>query len=148
LHARAIPVGSGKPPAYAGADQVPADAAVGLQVSDPRGGSLVYAPCVPALNNALLDACRAGSLVLLDGTFFSDDELAISARPRSARRLGHLPVGGPDGSLAQLGPTTRAKVVYTHLNNTNPLLDEHSTASEQLRRAGAAVATDGAEYEL
>jgi pyrroloquinoline quinone biosynthesis protein B len=148
LRARAIPVGAGKPPAYAGADPVPADAAVGLQVSDPRGGSVVYAPCVPALTGALLDACRACSLVFLDGTFFSDDELAMSGRPRSARQLGHLPVGGPDGSLAQLEPAIRGKVVYTHLNNTNPLLAEHSTASEQVRRAGAAVAVDGAEYEL
>ena len=148
LRVRAIPVGSGKPPAYAGVDQVPADATVGLQVSDPHGGSLIYAPCVPVLNDALLDACQACSLVLLDGTFFSDDELAMSGRPRSARQLGHLPVGGPDGSLAQLQPATRAKVVYTHLNNTNPLLAEHSPASEYVRRAGAAVAFDGAEYEL
>jgi pyrroloquinoline quinone biosynthesis protein B len=148
LRARAIPVGSGKPPAYAGADRVPADAAVGLRVSDPRGGSLVYAPCVPALTGALLDACRASSLILLDGTFFSDDELVRSGKPRTARQLGHLPVGGPDGSLAQLEPAIRARVVYTHVNNTNPLLAGHSTASEQVRRAGAAVAIDGTEYEL
>lgn len=148
LRARAIPVSSGKPPAYAGLDPVPADAVVGLQVSDPRGGSLLYAPCVPALTGPLLDACRACSLVLLDGTFFSDDELAAFGRPRGARQLGHLPVGGPDGSLALLEPAIRAKVVYTHLNNTNPLLDGNSAAAERVRRAGAAVAADGAEYEL
>jgi pyrroloquinoline quinone biosynthesis protein B len=148
LRARAIPVGSGKPPAYAGADRVAADAVVALWISDSRGRSFVYAPCVPALTGALLDACRTATLILLDGTFFSDDELVMSGKPRTARQLGHLPVGGPDGSLAQLEPAVRAKVVYTHLNNTNPLLDEHSGASRQMRRAGAAVATDGAEYEL
>jgi pyrroloquinoline quinone biosynthesis protein B len=148
LRARAIPVSRGKPLAYASADPAPTDAVVGLQVSDPRGGSLLYAPCVPALTDALLDACRACSLVLLDGTFFSDHELGMSGRPRSARQLGHLPVGGPDGSLALLEPVVRAKVVYTHVNNTNPLLAEHSAASEQVRRAGASVAVDGAEYEL
>jgi pyrroloquinoline quinone biosynthesis protein B len=148
LRALAIPLGTGKPPAYAGADQVPADATVGLRITDPHGGSVVYAPCVPALTGALLDACLASSLILLDGTFFSDDELVMSGKPRTARQLGHLPVGGPDGSLAQLEETTRAKVVYTHVNNTNPLLAEDSAASEQVRRAGAAVAIDGAEYEL
>jgi pyrroloquinoline quinone biosynthesis protein B len=148
LRARVIPVGSGKPPAYAGTDQVPADAAVGLWVSDSHGGSFVYAPCVPALTSALLNACWASSLVLLDGTFFSDDELAMSGKPRSARQLGHLPVGGPGGSLALLEPAIRARVVYTHLNNTNPLLAEDSSASEQVRRAGAAVAIDSAEYEV
>ncbi|HEV3293100.1 MAG TPA: MBL fold metallo-hydrolase [Streptosporangiaceae bacterium] len=148
LRGQAIPVGSGKPPAHAGPDPVPADAVVGLRVSDPRGGSLVYAPCVPALTGPLLDACRTASLVLLDGTFFTDDELARAGKPRTARQLGHLPVSGPDGSLAQLEPSIRAKVVYTHLNNTNPLLAGDSAAAEQVRRAGAAVAADGAEYEL
>jgi pyrroloquinoline quinone biosynthesis protein B len=148
LRVRAIPVGSGKPPAYADADPVPADAAVGLRVSDLRGVSFVYAPCVPALTGALLEECRGCSLIFLDGTFFSDDELVLSGGSRSARQLGHLPVGGPDGSLAQLEPAIRAKVVYTHLNNTNPLLADHSAASEQVRRARAAVAVDGAEYEL
>jgi pyrroloquinoline quinone biosynthesis protein B len=148
LRGQVIAVGSGKPPAYAGADPVPADAAVGLRVSDPRGGSFVYAPCVPALTDGLLDACRASSLILFDGTFFSDDELVRSGKPRTARQLGHLPVGGPDGSLARLEPTILAKVVYTHLNNTNPLLAEGSAASEQVRCAGAAVAADGIEYEL
>jgi pyrroloquinoline quinone biosynthesis protein B len=57
-------------------------------------------------------------------------------------------VGGTGGSLAQLEPAIRARVVYTHLNNTNPLLARNSAASEQVRNAGAAVAIDGAEYEL
>jgi pyrroloquinoline quinone biosynthesis protein B len=148
LRVQAIAVGAGKRPAYAGAGPVPADATVGLRVSDPRGGSFLYAPCVPALSGELLDACRSSSLILMDGTFFSDDELATLGRPRTARHLGHLPVGGPDGSLTQLEPEIRSKIVYTHLNNTNPLLAEQSAASELVRRAGAAVAADGTEYEL
>ncbi len=148
LRARAIAVGTGKPPAYAGADPVPADATVGLRVSNSCGRDFVYAPCVPALTDELVDACRSSSLILMDGTFFSDDELATFGRPRTARDLGHLPVGGPDGSLAQLRPEIRSRVVYTHLNNTNPLLAEHSAASDLVRRAGAAVTVDGAEYEL
>jgi pyrroloquinoline quinone biosynthesis protein B len=148
LTGRAIPVGCGKPPAYAGLDLVPTDATVSLQVSDPRGGNVLYAPCVPALTGALLDAIRDSSLVLLDGTFFSDDELVRVGGVRSARQLGHLPVGGLDGSLAQLDPAIRAKIVYIHLNNSNPLLDDHSAAAAQVRRAGATVAVDGAEYKV
>jgi pyrroloquinoline quinone biosynthesis protein B len=145
---RAIAVGAGKQPSYAGADHAPADATVGLVVSDPCGGSLLYAPCVPELTGELLDACRSCSLILLDGTFFSDDELVRLRGHRTARRLGHLPVDGQDGSLARLEPEIRSKVVYTHLNNTNPLLDEGSDAADRVRCAGAAVAIDGAEYEL
>ena len=148
LRVRAIPVGRGKPPAYAGAVRAPADAAIALQIDDPHGGCLVYAPCVPALTEPLLQACQDASLILLDGTFFSDDELIRAGRRRSALQLGHLPVGGPEGSLARLGPAILRNVVYTHLNNTNPLLAAHSAPAEQVRRAGAAVAADGAEYEL
>jgi pyrroloquinoline quinone biosynthesis protein B len=148
LTVRAIAVGAGKRPAYAGTEPARADATVALRVSDPSGGSLLYAPCVPALTSELLDACRSSSLLLMDGTFFSDDELVRLGSQRTARQLGHLPVGGPGGSLAQLEPEVRARVVYTHLNNTNPLLAEQSTASEQVRGAGAAIAVDGAEYEL
>lgn len=145
---RAIAVGAGKQPSYAGADPASADATIGLVVSDPSGGSLLYAPCVPELTGELLDACRSCSLILLDGTFFSDDELAELGEHRTARRLRHLPVDGPDGSLVRLEPGFCSRVVYTHLNNTNPLLDEGSAASDRVRRAGAAVAIDGAEYEL
>lgn len=145
---RAIAVGAGKQPSYAGADPAPTDATIGLVVSDPSGGSLLYAPCVPELTGELLDACRSCSLILLDGTFFSDDELAELGGQATARRLGHLSVDGPDGSLVRLEPGFRSRVVYTHLNNTNPLLDEGSAASDRVRRAGAAVAIDGAEYEL
>jgi pyrroloquinoline quinone biosynthesis protein B len=148
LLGRAIPVGGGKPPAYAGGTRAPADAAIALQIHDPQGRCLVYAPCVPALTEPLLRAFREASLILLDGTFFSDDELIKVGRRRSALELGHLPVGGPEGSLARLEPTILPNVVYTHLNNTNPLLAAHSTPAEQVRRAGAAVATDGADYEL
>jgi pyrroloquinoline quinone biosynthesis protein B len=49
---------------------------------------------------------------------------------------------------AQLEPEIRSRVVYTHLNNTNPLLAEQSAASDLVGRAGAAVTVDGAEYEL
>ncbi len=149
LEGVALAVGGGKPPAYAGDQAVPRDAAVGLQVSDPHsGGRLVYAPCVATLTDELLDGCRSASLVLLDGTFFSDGELVSMAGGRTATQLGHVPVGGPDGSLAQLRPEIRSRLVYTHLNNTNPLLDPQSAASWELHRAGAAVATDGAAYEL
>jgi pyrroloquinoline quinone biosynthesis protein B len=149
LTAVPLAVGEGKPPLYAGPGPVTSDATVGLLITDPQsGGSLVYMPVLPAISQGLLDVFRSASLVLLDGTLFAEDELEGLPNPRTARRLGHLPVGGPDGSLARLEPRTRSRVVYTHLNNTNPLLSDGSAACEELRRSGAAVAADGATYEL
>ena len=42
-------------------------------------------------------------LVLFDGTFWTDDELIrLGIGERTARQMDHLPISGPDGSLARL----------------------------------------------
>jgi len=38
--------------------------------------------------------------------------------------------------------------ILVHLNNTNPALDEESTAHRTLRDAGWEIAYDGMEFEL
>jgi pyrroloquinoline quinone biosynthesis protein B len=37
------------------------------------------------------------------------------------------------------------KIIFTHLNHTNPLLDPSSDECGQLRRAGFRIAEDGGE---
>ncbi|MGH4003525.1 MAG: pyrroloquinoline quinone biosynthesis protein PqqB, partial [Pseudonocardiaceae bacterium] len=66
----------------------------------------------------------------------------------TARSMGHLPVNGADGSLHLLRRLTEAHVVYTHVNNTNPMLFEDGPERACLAGAGASIAEDGAQYEL
>jgi pyrroloquinoline quinone biosynthesis protein B len=61
---------------------------------------------------------------------------------KPARSLGHLPVGDADGTLAQLSGV-RTRVIFTHLNNSNPMLDPDSAAHARVRAAGAEIAYDG-----
>ena len=61
--------------------------------------------------------------------------------------MGHLPVGGSDGSLATL-PGIPGPRFYIHVNNTNPLLREDSAAHAAVRAAGWEVAYDGLGVEL
>ncbi len=61
--------------------------------------------------------------------------------------MGHVPIEGPDGSLARLSHL-RARKVYTHVNNTNPILDETSAERRAIERAGWEVAEDGMEIIL
>lgn len=127
-----------------------AGAVIGLHVEDANtGGRLVYAPCLPALNARLKDLAAESDGVLIDGTFWSDDELVrLGIGDRTARAMGHLPVGGPDGSLNWLGELKVPHGAYVHINNTNPMLNRRSPEHAEVSACGVAVAADGDEFNL
>jgi pyrroloquinoline quinone biosynthesis protein B len=82
------------------------------------GGVLTYVPGLARLDDSVRDRLAASDLVLIDGTFWRDDELAaLGISARGAREMGHLPLSGPGGTLEVL-------------------------------RAGVEVAYDGLEVEL
>lgn len=113
------------------------------------GGVLVYAPCVAAWSGALDELCATADCVLLDGTFFAPDEMGTAVRSASGQAaMGHLPVTGPHGSLAALARHPRPRRIYTHLNNTNPLLAPASPARAQVAGTGVEVHPDGTEFVL
>jgi pyrroloquinoline quinone biosynthesis protein B len=88
-------------------------------------------------------------VVLVDGTFWRDDELArLGISERTARQMGHVPLSGPGGSLEALAALDRPRVILVHINNTNPVLLERSPEREAVLRAGVEVADDGLEIEL
>jgi pyrroloquinoline quinone biosynthesis protein B len=91
---------------------------------------------------------QSADVVLFDGTFWLDDELhRIRGTGPTAREIGHVPVSGQDGSLELLSALT-ARRIYTHINNTNPMLDESSAEYRQVRDAGWEIGEDGWEFEL
>ena len=126
------------------------DEAVGLVVRDSAtGGVLTYAPALAALDDAVLARFAASDVVLVDGTFWREDELALlGISDRSAHDMGHVPLSGPAGTLEVLAGVERPRKVLVHINNTNPILLEDSPEREQVVRAGVEVAYDGLEVEL
>jgi pyrroloquinoline quinone biosynthesis protein B len=168
LSATAIPLGV-KRPRYAGpavlsaspekAPPAPAAflAADGTGAEDPwvlayrfqdhlTGGSLVYAPCLAAWTEPLDRALAGSSCVILDGTFFHDDEmLNATGQDRPARAMGHLPIAD---TYQRLRAHPAARRLYTHLNNTNPALAEDSPERATLAAAGIELADDGMTLEL
>jgi len=149
LEARLFPV-PGKVPSWLGelAANAP-EATLGLRVTDRRSGRrLVYAPGVRALDSGTWAELAAADLRFVDGTFWSEDELR-RLRPGApgATQMGHLPIGGRDGSLARLA-TLPGRTLYTHLNNTNPVLDAGSPEAREVRERGVEIAQDGLELEL
>jgi pyrroloquinoline quinone biosynthesis protein B len=113
------------------------------------GGVLTYAPGLARLDDGVLSRLAASDLVLVDGTFWRDDELArIGIVARSARDMGHLPLSGPGGTLEALARLERPRKVLVHINNTNPILFEDSPERKAVRGAGIEVAYDGLEIAL
>ncbi|MEU2288124.1 pyrroloquinoline quinone biosynthesis protein PqqB [Streptomyces sp. NPDC013178] len=144
----AVPV-SAKRPRYA-ADAPEDDAwVVALRLYDPvTGKSALYAPAVAVWSEALHRAAAEADCVIVDGTFWDDEEprrTGISSR--TATGMGHLPIDGPGGTAGILA-TLSARCLYTHLNNTNPLVDPTAAQHKQLARLGVEVADDKMVIEL
>ena len=138
-----------RPPRYA--KGVPAGTFdVGLRLEDRRtGGTFAYIPAAGAVDGAVRALAHGVDLLCFDGTFWSEDELAASgAHTLGARAMGHLPVGGPDGSLAALPPLGARRTVLVHVNNTNPILNPSSPERAQVAAAGIEVGEDGMTFEL
>ncbi|GAC1501614.1 MAG: pyrroloquinoline quinone biosynthesis protein PqqB [Steroidobacteraceae bacterium] len=148
---RALPVAS-KPAPYSPHRDSPIEGDnLALLIEDAHSGKrAVYAPGLSAIDERLWDAMQSAACVLVDGTFWSDDEmirLGISAK--RARDIGHLPQSGPGGMLEWLDrlPSDTRRILI-HINNTNPVLDEGSAAAAELERRGVEVAWDGMEVML
>ncbi len=121
---------------------------VGLKVSD-AAKSFYYIPGCAYLDEDTTARIANAALVFFDGTLWSDDEMITSGTgQKTGRRMGHMPVGGADGSLAALAELSITRLVYTHMNNTNPMLIDGSDEHRAVRAAGAETGYDGLEIEL
>jgi pyrroloquinoline quinone biosynthesis protein B len=145
VEAFAVPAG---PPRFA--PEAGAGHTVGLTVRDElSGGSCAFVPGCGGLDRSLLTRFEEADLLLFDGTFWTDDELiGLGIADRRALEMDHLPVSGADGSLAHLTRLRRPVKIYTHINNTNPMLLEDSPERELVERAGLRVAADGMSFTL
>ena len=113
------------------------------------GKKVFIAPSLSGRNPEWAKAASASDLVLIDGTFWSDDELIQTGRSnKTASEIGHLPLSGPDGLLAQYPPSAKGRKLLIHINNTNPILDEESPEHRAVLEAGFEIAYDGLEIDL
>jgi pyrroloquinoline quinone biosynthesis protein B len=113
------------------------------------GGVVTYAPGLARLDEGVLTRFAASDLLLVDGTFWRDDELArLGISSRSAREMGHVPLSGAGGTLEALAGLERPRKALVHINNTNPILLDESPERQEVVRAGVEVAYDGLEVQL
>jgi pyrroloquinoline quinone biosynthesis protein B len=145
----AVPVAGKLPVHLVGLLSPSAEDNVALRVRDlATGRRVVIATALGALDD--VDALVEGAdAVLLDGPFWSEDELIVLGLGTSrARDMAHIPVGGAGGSLERVGPRPGVRRVYTHINNTNPMLRADSPERARVEQAGWEIAFDGLEIAL
>ena len=63
--------------------------------------------------------------------------------PAAHAQMNHLPIS--DGSLDLLRQSRPRRKIYTHINNTNPILMPGTRERAQVEQAGIEIASDGLE---
>ena len=124
---------------------------VGVTIEDTTTGrKIYYAPGLVDIEPHVWAAMQAADVVLVDGTFWTDDEMiALGASKKYARDMGHLPQTGENGMMAWLDrlPKSTRKILI-HINNTNPILNEDSAQRRELESRGIEVAYDGMDITV
>jgi pyrroloquinoline quinone biosynthesis protein B len=122
--------------------------AIGLALSA-GGGVLHYIPGCARMTDELRHRLQGADCVMYDGTLFDDEEMIrLGAGPKTGRRMGHMPMTGPGGTLDAFVDIAVGRRIFVHVNNTNPALLADSTERAHLAAAGWEVAEDGMELVL
>ena len=123
---------------------------IGMRIEDTESGKVVfYAPGVGAVGPELLRYFETADCLLVDGTFWSEDEMIRrGVGKKHAAEMGHLPQSGDGGMISVLRSLERPRKILIHINNTNPILDEESAERAELTSVGIEVAYDGMEITL
>lgn len=110
---------------------------------------LFYLPGCAAITSELKSRFGRQDTLLFDGTTFTECELVTcGVGEKSAARMGHLPMSGKRGSMAQLAEVQVARRLFIHINNTNPALLTGSPERLEIGRRGWELAFDGMEFDL
>jgi pyrroloquinoline quinone biosynthesis protein B len=126
-----------------------AEAAITYAARVEGGGRVcVVAPACAQITPAVLADLADADTLFFDGTLFRDDEMiAAGLGWKTGQRMGHVSVSGPDGALAWLA-ALRARKIFFHINNSNPMLLDGSEERRQVQQAGFEVSHDGMQVTV
>jgi pyrroloquinoline quinone biosynthesis protein B len=123
---------------------------VGLLIRDTaRDRTLAHVPGCGTIDDDVVLRLRMADAVLFDGTCWTDDELpTLGISSATASAMGHVAISGPHGSLTTIAALPAPLRVYTHINNTNPILIEDSEERHAVNAAGVIVGDDGMTFTI
>ncbi|KRW95794.1 pyrroloquinoline quinone biosynthesis protein PqqB [Paracoccus sp. PXZ] len=139
----------GKVPLYMEGERVETDLmgeqTVGVELAG-QGRRVFYIPGCASVPDWLRERISGADALLFDGTLWTDDEMVRAGLgAKTGRRMGHVPVSGPGGSLEGLRDLALGARIYVHLNNSNPLVDPASPERAMAQAAGWQIGHDGME---
>lgn len=119
---------------------------VGFMVTGPNK-RLLYIPDIDGwegLDRSIEELISTVDYALLDATFYDGSELPT----RDIEEIGHPFIVDSMARFQALPPAEREKIVFTHLNHTNPATDPESPEARRVVDAGMSIATDGQRFGL
>jgi pyrroloquinoline quinone biosynthesis protein B len=121
---------------------------VGVCVSDGRT-RFYYIPGCADITAGLRSRLMGSAVLFFDGTTYVDDEMIqLGLSDKTAKRMGHVAMMGPTGSIALFAQSQIGRKIFIHINNTNPVLIEGSSERRVVESAGWEIAYDGMELRL
>ncbi len=119
---------------------------LGFKITGPQG-SLLYIPDIhswEAWDRSLVEEVKKVKIALLDGTFFSPDELPS----RDLSSIGHPFIVHSMDVLKEITREGKTRIYFTHLNHTNLALDPEGEPRKTIEKQGFHLASDGMEFSL
>ncbi len=96
---------------------------------------VLYLPDADRFDDSLKSVIRSVDLAIIDGTFFD-------ASDPLEREIGQVPHPFVKDSMNDFADIA-GRIIFTHLNHSNPLLNPDSDESLELRSRGFRIADDG-----
>lgn len=120
---------------------------VGVRLTD-GARTAYYIPGCAEVTDALLARLDDADHLFFDGTLWQDDEMIRTGTgTKTGRRMGHVSISGPEGSIARLAGL-RAGKTFVHMNNTNPVWRPDSPERAFAQGSGWVVGADGMEITI
>lgn len=111
--------------------------------SEDDGAKLIYTPDIKELTPELFKKIEGADMYMLDGSFWSDDELVKLGIQKTSHDLGHVAMVD---SMELLLDEKVNKKIYTHINHTNAVLNPRSNEARILRKKGYELAGENLLY--
>jgi len=112
-----------------------------------RQATLLYIPDIhswEAWDRSIVEEVKKADEALLDGTFYSADELAS----RDLSSIGHPFISHSMQVLKDIAKEGKTRIFFTHLNHSNFALDPEGEPRKKIKEQGFHLAWDGMEFFL